>query len=149
MYGSFNRAYTPDVCDKPPEGDRFLKADPHKPCNCKAGDPPYKILVNTKEKRLYLYQSGKLLESYHIAIGKPSTPTPKGTFKIINKDPTPHLPTIGAAWMGISKPHYGIHGTNDPESIGKAVSDGCVRMYNRDLLELYYKLPLGTEVEII
>ena len=40
---------------------------------------------------------------------------------------------FGTRWMGLSKPHYGIHGTNNPSSIGKAVSLGCIRMYNRDI----------------
>lgn len=50
--------------------------------------------------------------------------------------------------MGLSKPHYGIHGTNNPSSIGKNVSHGCIRMYNRDVLELASKVPIGTKVVI-
>jgi L,D-transpeptidase ErfK/SrfK len=44
---------------------------------------------------------------------------------------------------------YGIHGTNNPKSIGKAVSHGCVRMYNTDVIEVYERTPVGTPVTII
>ena len=54
-------------------------------------------------------------------------------------------------WLGLSIPsgNYGIHGTNNPSSIGKAVSNGCIRMYNRDVTELSKTVPLGTPVKII
>lgn len=51
--------------------------------------------------------------------------------------------------MGLSKPHYGIHGTNKPSSIGKAVSNGCIRMYNKDVIELFNIVPIGTVVKIV
>jgi lipoprotein-anchoring transpeptidase ErfK/SrfK len=51
-------------------------------------------------------------------------------------------------WMGLNKKHYGIHGTFFPQSIGKMVSHGCIRMYNSDVLELARKVPIGTPVEI-
>ena len=51
-------------------------------------------------------------------------------------------------WMSLSKQHYGIHGTNDPSSIGHAVSHGCIRMQNRDVEELASIVPIGTEVVI-
>ncbi len=118
-----------------------------KKCTCSESDPPYSIYVNTEERRLYLYQNEKLLKKFAVAVGTPQTPTPKGTFSIINKDNTPG-PRYGTAWMGISSPHIGIHGTNRPESIGYAESEGCVRMYNQDIEYLFYKLPLGTKVVI-
>lgn len=113
-----------------------------------ADDPHYKLTVNTRDKKLNLFRNGKQYKSYPVAIGKPSTPTPKGNFRIINKDDNPIGPQFGAKWLGLSAPHIGIHGTNHPESIGHAVSDGCIRMHNRDILELYYMLPLGTPVTI-
>lgn len=51
-------------------------------------------------------------------------------------------------WMGLSKKHYGIHGTNNPSSIGKFVSKGCIRMFNKDVEELARKVPVGTPVFI-
>ena len=56
---------------------------------------------------------------------------------------------LGSRWMGISEPGYGIHGTRDPDSIGQAVTAGCVRMLNEDVEELYAIVPIGTEIAII
>jgi lipoprotein-anchoring transpeptidase ErfK/SrfK len=84
------------------------------------------------------------------SVGKPSTPTPKGTFKIVERAINPGGP-FGARWLGLSAPggDYGIHGTNNPSSIGKAVSNGCVRMYNKDVIELAKIVPIGTVVKIV
>ena len=113
-------------------------------------NPAYSILINTKDKKLSLYRENKLIKTYPIAIGKPSTPTPKGVFKIINKAINPGGP-FGIRWLGLSAPNgdYGIHGTNTPSSIGKAVSNGCVRMFNKDVLEVSNLVRIGTKVTII
>lgn len=110
----------------------------------------YKIVVNTSARTLTLYKDGKWYKSFPVAVGKPSTPTPKGTYKIKNKAPNPGGP-YGARWLGLSitTGGYGIHGTNDPSSIGKAVSNGCIRMHNKDVITLYNLVPVGTTVEII
>jgi len=75
------------------------------------------------------------------------TPTPAGTYTVINKDPETGGP-FGVLWMGLSQPHYGIHGTNNPSSIGHDVSHGCIRMFNHDVLELSSMVPIGTTVHI-
>lgn len=105
------------------------------------------ITINLAQRRLTLYQNDNPIKSYPIGIGKKYTPTPPGTFHIINKVPNPGGP-FGVLWMGLSQPHYGIHGTNDPSSIGKIVSHGCIRMFNRDVLELSRLVPIGTAVII-
>ena len=87
------------------------------------------------------------LKTIH-SIGKPSTPTPKGTFTIVNKAHNPGGP-FGARWLGLSIKGYGIHGTNDPSSIDKAVSNGCIRTYNDNIIELYNTVPIGTTVRIL
>lgn len=107
----------------------------------------YSITVNLSAKRLTLYRDGSPAKSYPVGIGKMLTPTPTGTYYIINKAPNPGGP-YGVIWMGLNKPGYGIHGTNDPSSIGKVVSRGCIRMYNRDVLELSRLVPIGTRVRI-
>ena len=66
---------------------------------------------------------------------------------IINKAPNPGGP-CGAMWLGLSRPHYGIHGTDNPASIGKNVSKGCIRMHNNHVLELSKLVPIGTKVVI-
>jgi len=109
----------------------------------------YSISVNTGARTLTVLKNGSVFKTYPVAIGKPSTPTPKGTFKIKNKAVNPGGP-FGARWMGITAPggSYGIHGTNNPSSIGKAVSDGCIRMYNKDILEIFPLIPVGATVRI-
>jgi len=110
----------------------------------------YNITVNISARRLTLFKDEMLLRTYPIAVGKPSTPTPKGNFRIINKALNPGGP-FGARWLGLSAPNgdYGIHGTNNPSSIGKAVSNGCIRTYNNNIIELYNLVPIGTPVEIM
>lgn len=105
------------------------------------------INVSTSRHQLKLFDGSKLLKTYPVAIGKMLTPTPRGSYKIINKQQNPGGP-FGAFWMGLSKPHYGIHGTNDPSSIGKNVSLGCIRMFNHDVLELASMVPIGIDVVI-
>src|SRR5476649_652910 len=56
---------------------------------------------------------------------------------------------MGAAAMGLNRGNYAIHGTNDPGSIGRFVSHGCIRMLNEDILDLYSRAPVGTEVFVL
>lgn len=110
--------------------------------------PKYSIVINVSARRLSLYRNGQVYKSYPIAVGKPSTPTPRGNFKIVNKAYNPGGP-FGARWLGLSKKGYGIHGTNNPSSIGKAVSNGCIRLLNPNIIELYNIVPVGTPVKIV
>jgi lipoprotein-anchoring transpeptidase ErfK/SrfK len=109
----------------------------------------YNITINIAARKLTLFKDGRLFKIYPIAIGKPSTPTPRGNFRIINKAHNPGGP-FGARWLGLNAPNgdYGIHGTNNPSSIGKAVSNGCIRTYNNNIIELYNLVPVGTPVRI-
>ncbi|MGE7920747.1 L,D-transpeptidase family protein [Viridibacillus sp. NPDC093762] len=108
---------------------------------------PYQIDVSLDNRWLRLYKDGVLQKQYPIAVGKMLTNTPVGNFIIINKAPNPGGP-FGTMWMSLSKDTYGIHGTNDPSSIGKAVSHGCIRMHNEDVEELASIIPIGTPVFI-
>ncbi len=56
---------------------------------------------------------------------------------------------MGAAAMGLNRGNYAIHGTNNPASIGHFVSHGCIRMFNEDVLDLYSRAPVGTEVYVL
>ena len=105
------------------------------------------IDVSVDKRQLILYDASVVIKKYPIAVGSILTPTPTGNYIIVNKELNPGGP-YGALWMGLSKPHYGIHGTNNPSSIGKSVSLGCIRMYNDDVLELSSLVPLGTNVYI-
>ena len=107
----------------------------------------FSITVDLSARRLILYRDGTAVRIFPVGVGKMLTPTPTGTFFIASKVPDPGGP-FGVMWMGLSKPHYGIHGTSDPASIGHFVSHGCIRMHNSDVLELSRLVPIGTPVTI-
>jgi len=107
----------------------------------------YTIIINRDARTLTLIKNGAAIRTYSVAVGKPATPTPLGNFSIIEKRVNPGG-AFGARWMRFYGGN-GIHGTNNPSSIGKAVSHGCVRMYNRDVIELYNKVGYGTPVRVV
>ncbi|WP_199247561.1 L,D-transpeptidase [[Phormidium] sp. ETS-05] len=103
---------------------------------------------------------------YPVAIGKSGWETPTGNFQItqmvrnpvwINPLTDEVIPSgdlanpLGSYWIGFWTEGwiwYGFHGTNEPESIGKAITHGCLRMYNKDVEELFSQVSLGTVVTI-
>jgi len=97
---------------------------------------------------LSLCEAGHCLQSWPIAIGKPSTPTPLGVFKVVNKAILDGKQVYGSRWIGLSLPRYGIHGTNNPACIGKMVSLGCIRMHNQHIEQLFDKVYKGMIVNI-
>ena len=119
------------------------------------------IVVSLEDRKLALVEDGQVKKVYSVAVGKPSTPSPVGTFTIERRvaNPTYHhngktvLPgpgnPVGTRWMGLSKHGYGIHGTNEPKSIGKAASHGCIRMSQADLEEFYALVAVGDTVELV
>lgn len=108
---------------------------------------PYRIEISVNNRWLRLIKDNVLQKQYPIAVGRMLHNTPVGNYIIINKEPDPGGP-FGTLWMSLSKEHYGIHGTNDPSSIGHAVSHGCIRMHNNDVEELSSIIPIGTPVFI-
>lgn len=106
------------------------------------------IRINISAKTLTVYREGTAIYEFPIATGKPSTPTPIGVFEVINKQLDPGGP-YGTRWLGLSKRGYGIHGTNDPSSIGTDASNGCIRMFNRDVETLFDITNPGTVVRIL
>ncbi|MBM7094497.1 L,D-transpeptidase family protein [Bacillus sp. H-16] len=108
---------------------------------------PYSIIVSISQRTLTLLENGVQVSVYPIAVGRMLFDTPTGEFIIVNREPNPGGP-FGALWLSLSKKGYGIHGTNNPASIGQAVSRGCVRMFNEDVLELGSVVPNGTRVSI-
>lgn len=107
----------------------------------------YSIIVSISNRNLTLLKHDSVVKTYPIAVGRILHETPIGEFVVINKAPNPGG-AFGTMWMSLSKKHYGIHGTNDPSSIGKAVSKGCIRMFNHDVNELASTIPIGTRVII-
>ncbi|MDQ0418951.1 lipoprotein-anchoring transpeptidase ErfK/SrfK [Croceifilum oryzae] len=127
-----------------------------------AQDSNYKIEINKQTNYLYLYQGNRVIKTYRVATGKNKTKTPEGTFPIIAKFVKPgwkNIPggvpenPLGERWNGFSVNgdsgrKYGIHGTNNPNSIGTYASNGCIRMLNKDVIDLYDRVPEGTLVWI-
>ena len=122
----------------------------------------YSITVDVSKNALKLYSDKELLKTYPVATGRTGHPTPIGIFTIVNKleNPTwyktgavvaPDSPKniLGTRWLGFSLAGYGIHGTTLPETIGAAASEGCVRMYNKDVEELFAIVPINTTVKIV
>lgn len=122
----------------------------------------YSITIDKSDHKLYLYYNGNLRNWFLVGTGRKPSYTPTGTFKIVNKAKYPAYRGIpggspknplGARWLGLNKvstngKHYGIHGTNNPASIGKNSSAGCIRMYNQDVIFLYNLVAVGTVVTI-
>jgi hypothetical protein len=108
------------------------------------------IVIDTQTFHLTLYRSGKVFRTYPVAIGEPETPSPIGEWKIIHKGGN-WGNGFGMRWMGLNVPWgiYGIHGTNKPWTIGTKASHGCIRMFDRNVLELYDLVKVGTPVHII
>lgn len=123
----------------------------------------HRIVVHVPSRKLDYYQGDTFVKTYPVAVGKPSTPTPTGSYVISRKEVNPWwyppknknkvVPSgpdnpLGYRWMEFA-PLYGIHGTNTPWEIGGAVSNGCIRMREADVEELYEQVPPGTLVQIV
>jgi hypothetical protein len=127
-----------------------------------ASEEPWRIRINIPQCRLYLYRDRELYQIYPIAVGKLNTPSPVGEFRIVTKVVNPvwypgkgRKPLgagpsnpLGRYWLGLNLKGYGIHGNNSSCSIGKPVSNGCFRMDNEAIAELFWLVPVGTPVEI-
>ena len=127
----------------------------------------FSVRVEKGGHRLIVFLNGHYIKEYPIAIGAPLTPTPVETFQIASKKKNPqwYAPdgnvypyghpknVLGTRWLGFNEKaqyqSYGIHGTADPDSIGQNVSNGCVRMLNKDVEELFSMLSVGENVAIV
>jgi lipoprotein-anchoring transpeptidase ErfK/SrfK len=131
-----------------------------------------RIVISDEGRYLHaLDAAGRLVFHFPSTLGSQYSPSPTGDFRVtsVTEEPWWHyqpalLPTVdddepdarippgpnnavGMVWMALSKPHYGIHGTDSPETIGTAVSAGCVRLTNWDAVFLSRRLADGTPVE--
>ena len=105
------------------------------------------IDISTSQHQLKLFDGTRLIKTYPLQLEKYCHQHLLGHTRLsINN--SIHGGPFGVLWMGLSKPHYGIHGTNNPASIGKNVSHGCIRMFNHDVLDLSSRVPIGTRVAI-
>jgi lipoprotein-anchoring transpeptidase ErfK/SrfK len=120
-----------------------------------------RVIVSIPDRKAVLLEDGKVTRVYPVAVGKPATPSPTGTFQIVTRIPHPtwygpkvvvapgKANPLGTRWIGLSVKGYGIHGTNSPKSIGKASSLGCIRMRNQDVEELFEMVRAGDVVELL
>ena len=130
---------------------------------------PGTIIVNTAERRLYLVQPGGQALRYGIGVGRdgfrwggvhkvtakkewPSW-TPPAQMLARRPDLPRHMPggvdnPLGARAMYLGSTLYRIHGSNEPETIGQAVSSGCFRMTNEDVTDLYDRVSVGAKVVV-
>jgi len=127
------------------------------------------IVIRRGSNLLTLYRGDHYVRQFHVATGQAIYPTPLGRFQIVVKwkDPTWYPPVqdawakglkpvppgpnnpLGTRWMGISSPGVGIHGTDEPASIGYFQSHGCIRMLVPDAEWLFEHVTIGTPVFIV
>jgi lipoprotein-anchoring transpeptidase ErfK/SrfK len=122
--------------------------------------PARRIVVSIPDRKLALIESGRVLRVFPTAVGSPRTPSPAGSYRIVQRVVNPTWYTkgkivppgkanpLGTRWLGLSAKGYGIHGTNSPPSIGANVSHGCIRMRNRDVEELFALVSVGDSVDL-
>ncbi len=121
---------------------------------------PFDVIIEKSKFRLTVYRSGIFIKEYSIGLGRNGT-TPEGEFVVTSKlidpewDPpgpeyaasgAPDNP-LGTRWIEFA-PHYGIHGTIEPETIGREESRGCIRMLRDEVEELYDIVVAGSKVTI-
>ncbi|MFN6460504.1 MAG: L,D-transpeptidase [Nostoc sp. DedVER02] len=125
-----------------------------------------RLIVNRGERRVYVYHKKQVLKSFPIAIGKPAWETPLGNYRVIykKKDPifknfkTGHIIMPGAnnplgkrviVFKIYKTSHLAFHGTNQEKLIGQAISHGCIRIFNKDVIALYELVNIGTPVTVL
>ncbi|MGQ3889185.1 L,D-transpeptidase [Legionella sp. CNM-1927-20] len=130
------------------------------------------IKINTRKKTLLVFENNQIIAFFPITPGSQELPAPKGKWKIksirylpwfrydkkmlkegkrsanyYNLPPGPNSP-VGVVWIGLNKKGIGIHGTNEPETIGRSTSHGCIRLTNWDVVKLSKLIKPGVIVEI-
>jgi len=140
-----------------------LEGDLIRPGNrLKISPAKYSLVIDKSQNTLTLKADGSVFKVYSVATGKYNS-TPTGFFKIAQKLKNPDwykrgegvIPAnspeniLGTRWLGLSEPQYGIHGGATRKDLGNQVTDGCVRMINSDVEELFTILPRETEVTIV
>jgi lipoprotein-anchoring transpeptidase ErfK/SrfK len=119
-----------------------------------------RLVVSIPDRKLAVVENNHVVVIYAVAVGAPNSPSPTGTFTIVNRvaNPTYYHPgkviapgpqnPIGTRWIGLNQKGYGIHGTDEPSSIGYAKSHGCIRLRNADVERLFERVRPGDVVEL-
>ena len=136
-------------------GTQALSAEPSR-------DPTMvrRVVVSIPDRKLAVIENDTVVRVFAVAVGAPESPSPVGTFTIVNRvaNPTYYHPgkviapgvanPVGTRWIGLSEKGFGIHGTDDPKSIGYARSHGCIRLRNTDVEKLFELVRGGDVVEL-
>jgi len=141
-------------------------------------EKPGTVVVNIAQRRLYLVEAGGRAVRYGIGVGRSEGANFRGTAVIGRKEKWPHwTPTAnmiaaipryrafaGGMEGGPDNPlgpralylyrggrdtYFRLHGTTEPETIGTAVSSGCIRLFNQDIIDLYERVPVGATVKVV
>jgi len=141
-------------------------------------EKPGSIIVNVPQRRLYLVQAGGRALRYGVGVGSSEATNFHGSAVIGRKEKWPrwtptasmlasnrgYKPFAGGLTGGPDNPlgpralylyrdgrdtFFRLHGTSEPESIGQAVSSGCIRLFNQDIIDLYNRVPVGTRVTVV
>ncbi len=122
--------------------------------------PVRRIVISIPDHKLAVIEAGRVLRIFPTAVGAPKSPSPAGAYRIVVRIPDPTWYTkgrivppgksnpLGTRWLGLSVKGYGIHGTNNPASIGHNASHGCIRMRNHDVEQLFEMVSVGDAVEL-
>ena len=130
-------------------------------------DTLLRLQVSRNTHRVTLYRGDRVIKSYPVAVGRAGWETPLGTFQIYQmlEDPAWEHPLtgkvfppgdpgneLGRYWIGFAKEGdncVGFHGTSHPQTVGKSLSHGCIRMYEKDIEELFLQVNVGTIVTVV
>ena len=119
-----------------------------------------RIVVSIPDHELAVLEGDQVVKIFPTAVGASRTPSPAGSFHIVQRIPNPTWYTkgkivapgkanpLGTRWLGLSVKGYGIHGTNRPSSIGHNASHGCIRMRNHDVERLFTMVAVGDPVQM-
>ncbi len=126
---------------------------------------PTHLVLSLRERQVFVKSGDEVLAAFSVAVGKPGTPTPTGEFEIFEMIENPiwqspwtgevHSPgpdsALGLRWIGFASLDNGVigfHGTPTVSSIGRAASNGCVRLRNDDVVELFRHVQVGMRVVV-
>lgn len=130
-------------------------------------DPQLKLQICRSTHRVMLYCGNHAIKTYSVAVGRAGWETPLGSFKVFQmlRDPIWIHPLTGETfaaddpgnelghyWIGFAKVGdncVGFHGTPHPRTVGQSLSHGCIRMYERDIEELFLQVSIGTMVTVV
>lgn len=149
----------PQLQTAPPAFIRLPDTPPAKPAPV---SNEKRLAINVASRLLTVYQGQTKVAMYPVGVGKVETPTPVGHYAVQNKEINPtwvdpgdtsvQIPSgpdnpLGYRWIGFNGT-YGIHGTNRPDTVGGYVSNGCVRMRESDVEQVYNAVHVGTDVDV-